>query len=97
MRSLSICALIPVLLFSPLHLARAEKHSVVQIYTAPEVNLEEIDRSILDQLGQGARVNFADQALNNRIVIESLNNAADRGAHIPDISRPPRRRTTGAR
>ena len=82
MRSLPICALIPVLLFSPLHLARAEKNSVVQIYTAPEVNLEEIDRSILDQLGQGARVNFADQALNDRIVIESLNNAAERGAHI---------------
>ena len=82
MRSLQICALIPVLLFSPLHFARAEKNSVVQIYTAPEVNLEEIDRSILDQLGQGARVNFADQALNDRIVIESLNNAAERGAHI---------------
>lgn len=54
----------------------------MQIYTAPEVNLKEIDRSILDQLGQGARVNFADQALSDRIVIESLSNAADRGAHI---------------
>ena len=48
MRSLLIYALIPVLLFSVLHLARAENNSVVQIYTAPEVNLEEIDRSILD-------------------------------------------------
>ena len=82
MRSLQICSLIPVLLFSPSHLARAEKNSAVQIYTAPEMNLEEIDRSILDQLGQGARVNFADQAFNDRIVIESLSNAAERGAHI---------------
>jgi phosphatidylserine/phosphatidylglycerophosphate/cardiolipin synthase-like enzyme len=82
MRSLPIYALIPVFLFSPLHLACAEKNSVVQIYTAPEMNLEEIDRSVLDQLGQGARVNFADQALSDRIVIESLSNAADRGAHI---------------
>ena len=69
MRSLPIYALIPVFLFSPLHLACAEKNSVVQIYTAPEMNLEEIDRSVLDQLGQGARVNFADQALSDRIVI----------------------------
>ena len=82
MRSPLIYALVPVLLFSPLHLSRAEKNSVVQIYTAPEMNLEEIDRYVLDQLGQGARVNFADQALSDRIVIESLSNAADRGAHI---------------
>lgn len=82
MRRLLISTLIPVLLFSPMHLARAEKNSVVQIYTAPEMNLEEVDRSILDQLGQGARVNITDQALNDRIVIESLSNAADRGAHI---------------
>jgi hypothetical protein len=34
-----------------LHLARGEKKSVVQIYTVPEVNLKEIDQSILDQLG----------------------------------------------
>jgi phosphatidylserine/phosphatidylglycerophosphate/cardiolipin synthase-like enzyme len=69
----------------PLHfarVARAEKNSVVQIYTAPEMNLEEVDRSILDQLGQGARVNIADQALSDHIVIECLSNAADRGAHI---------------
>jgi len=82
MRNLVICTLIAVLLSSPLHLARAEKNSVAQIYTAPEMNLEEIDRSILDQLGQGAHVNFADQALSERIVIESLSNAAERGAHI---------------
>lgn len=82
MRILPICALIPVLLFPPLHFARAEKNSVVQVYTAPEMNLGEIDRSILDQVGQGARVNLADQALSDRIVIESLSNAADRGAHI---------------
>jgi phosphatidylserine/phosphatidylglycerophosphate/cardiolipin synthase-like enzyme len=82
MRSLLVCALVPVFIVSPLHVACAEKNSVVQIYTAPEMNLEEIDRSILDQLGQGARVNFADQALSDPIVIESLSNAADRGAHI---------------
>jgi phosphatidylserine/phosphatidylglycerophosphate/cardiolipin synthase-like enzyme len=82
MRSLLICAVIPVLLFSPLHLARAEKNSMVRIFTTPEVNLEEIDQSILDQLGQGARVNFADQALSDRVIIESLSNAADRGVHI---------------
>nr|WP_281806603.1 phospholipase D-like domain-containing protein [Methylocystis echinoides] len=29
-----------------------------------------------------ARVNFADQALNDRIVIESLSNAVERSAHI---------------
>ncbi|ARN83926.1 hypothetical protein [Methylocystis bryophila] len=82
MRSLLLSALIPVLLFSPSPVARAEKTSVVQIYTAPEMNLEEVDRSILDQLGQGERVNIADQALSDRILIEPLSNAADRGAHI---------------
>ena len=82
MRSLLVCALIPIVLVSSGHFARAEKNSVVQVYTAPEMNLEEIDRSILDQLGQGARVNFADQPINDRIIIESLTNAANRGAHI---------------
>jgi phosphatidylserine/phosphatidylglycerophosphate/cardiolipin synthase-like enzyme len=75
-------ALIMALILLSAPLAHSEKNSVVQIYTAPEMNLEEIDRSILDQLGQGARVNFADQALSEHIVIESLSNAADRGARI---------------
>ena len=75
MRSLLICALTPVLLASPLLLARAEKNSVVQICTAPEMNLEEVDRSILDQLGQGAHVNFA---IKRSVTASSSNGSATR-------------------
>lgn len=62
--------------------AAAEKASTVQIYNAPEMNLAEVDRSILDQVGVGGRINFAAYALSDYSIINSLRNAAEKGAHV---------------
>jgi hypothetical protein len=36
-----------------------ERQSSVTVYTSPEINLGEIDREIIDQVGAGGFINFA--------------------------------------
>ena len=62
--------------------AGAEKSALVQLYNAPEMNLEEIDRSILDQVGAGGRINFAAYVLSDYTIMDSLRGGAERGAVV---------------
>ncbi|MDE2579119.1 MAG: phosphatidylserine synthase [Hyphomicrobiales bacterium] len=71
-----------LLLILPTHNATAEKTVTVQIYNSPEMNLGEVDRSILDQVGQGGRINFAAYVLSDYSIMDSLRNAAEKGARV---------------
>jgi phosphatidylserine/phosphatidylglycerophosphate/cardiolipin synthase-like enzyme len=74
--------LLSVLLLYSQSPAAAQKTATVQIYSSPEMNLGEVDRSILDQVGQAARVNFAAYVLSDYSIMDSLRSAAERGAHV---------------
>jgi phosphatidylserine/phosphatidylglycerophosphate/cardiolipin synthase-like enzyme len=78
-KSLALLALLAVLAIGP---ARAEeRQSAVTIYTSPEINLGEIDREIIDQVGAGGYINLAAYVLSDYSV-NALRLAAVRGAHI---------------
>ena len=59
-----------------------ERQSSVTVYTSPEINLGEIDREIIDQVGAGGYINFAAFALSDYAIIDALRSAALRGARI---------------
>jgi phosphatidylserine/phosphatidylglycerophosphate/cardiolipin synthase-like enzyme len=62
--------------------AQAEQRpSLVTIYTSPEMNLGEIDREIIDQVGAGGAINFA-AYMSDSAIMNALRSAALRGAHI---------------
>src|SRR5208337_2166566 len=73
MKGALILAVLLVILLGPAGESRAERTALVQMYNSPEMNLEEIDRSILDQVGAGGRINFAAYLLRG---------AAERGAVV---------------
>jgi phosphatidylserine/phosphatidylglycerophosphate/cardiolipin synthase-like enzyme len=54
----------------------------VTIYHSPEMNLEEVDRQLLDQVGNGSTINFAAFILSDYKIMDSIRGAADRGAKI---------------
>lgn len=54
----------------------------VNFYSAPEMNLGEVDRQILDQVGQGGAINMAAFILSDYSVMDALRGAAERGAVI---------------
>jgi phosphatidylserine/phosphatidylglycerophosphate/cardiolipin synthase-like enzyme len=56
--------------------------SSVTVYTSPEINLGEIDREIIDQVGAGGYINFAAFVLSDYAIIDALRSAALRGARI---------------
>lgn len=61
--------------------AQAEQRpSLVTIYTSPEMNLGEIDREIIDQVGAGGAINFAAPVA--FATMNALRSAALRGARI---------------
>jgi hypothetical protein len=62
--------------------AQAEQRASVTIYTSPEMNLGEIDREIIDQVGAGGAINFAVCILSDYGIMNALRSAALRGAHI---------------
>ena len=65
------------------HNARAEqRQTTVTIYTSPEMNLGEIDREIIDQVGAGGSINFAAYILSDYSIMNALRSAALRGAHV---------------
>jgi phosphatidylserine/phosphatidylglycerophosphate/cardiolipin synthase-like enzyme len=59
-----------------------QRSSTVTVYTSPEINLGEIDREIIDQVGAGGSINFAAFVLSDYSIINALRAAAARGAHI---------------
>ena len=59
-----------------------ERQSSVTVYTSPEINLGEIDREIIDQVGAGGYINFAAFVLSDNAIIDALRSAALRGARI---------------
>ena len=59
-----------------------ERQSSVTVYTSPEINLGEIDREIIDQVGAGGYINFAAFVLSDSAIIDALRSAALRGARI---------------
>ncbi len=62
--------------------ANSEATRSVTIYHSPEMNLEEVDRQLLDQVGNGSTMNFAAFILSDYRIMDSLRGAADRGARI---------------
>src|SRR6516164_1106371 len=63
--------------------AQAEQRQTsVAIYTSPEMNLGEIDREIIDQVGSAGSINFAAFILSDYSIMNALRSAAQRGAHI---------------
>ena len=62
--------------------ANSEATRSVTIYHSPEMNLEEVDRQLLDQVGNGSTINFAAFILSDYRIMDSLRGAADRGAKI---------------
>ena len=62
--------------------ANSEATRSVTIYHSPEMNLEEVDRQLLDQVGNGSTINFAAFILSDYKIMDSLRGAADRGARI---------------
>lgn len=71
-----------LLVASNSHAASAQRQTTVTVYSSPEMNLGEVERTILDQVGAGAYVNFAAFVLSDNSVIDSLRAAAERGAKI---------------
>jgi phosphatidylserine/phosphatidylglycerophosphate/cardiolipin synthase-like enzyme len=59
-----------------------QRQTSVAIYTSPEMNLGEIDREIIDQVGAGGSINFAAFILSDHSIMNALRSAALRGAHI---------------
>jgi phosphatidylserine/phosphatidylglycerophosphate/cardiolipin synthase-like enzyme len=59
-----------------------QKTSSVAFYSAPEMNLVEIDKRIFDQLSAGSTVNLAAFVLSDYEIIDSLKFAAIRGAKL---------------
>lgn len=59
-----------------------ERQSSVTVYTSPEINLGEIDREIIDQVGAGGSINFAAYILSDYSIMNALRSAALRGAHV---------------
>lgn len=59
-----------------------QRTSSVAFYSAPEMNLVEIDKRILDQISAGSTVNLAAFVLSDYEIIDSLTFAAFRGAKI---------------
>jgi phosphatidylserine/phosphatidylglycerophosphate/cardiolipin synthase-like enzyme len=62
--------------------ANNEATRSVTIYHSPEMNLEEVDRQLLDQVGNGSTITFAAFILSDYKIMDSLRGAADRGARI---------------
>jgi len=62
--------------------ANSEATRSVTIYHSPEMNLQEVDRQLLDQVGNGSTINFAAFILSDYKIMDSLRGAADRGAKI---------------
>jgi phosphatidylserine/phosphatidylglycerophosphate/cardiolipin synthase-like enzyme len=81
MKSL-IAAIVMSLLLHSQAPAFAQRATAVQMYTAPEMNLAEVDQSILDQVGVGGRINFAAYVLSDYSIIDSLRGAAEKGARV---------------
>jgi phosphatidylserine/phosphatidylglycerophosphate/cardiolipin synthase-like enzyme len=69
----------PTIAFSDTDSSR--RQAAVTFYSAPEMNLGEVDRHILDQVGQGGSIHMARFILSDSIM-ESLRNAAGRGAKV---------------
>ena len=82
MKGALFLAVLLVILLGPAGQSRAERTALVQMYNSPEMNLEEIDRSILDQVGAGGRINFAFYVLSDYTIMDSLRGAAERGAVV---------------
>jgi phosphatidylserine/phosphatidylglycerophosphate/cardiolipin synthase-like enzyme len=59
-----------------------QRAASVAFYSAPEMNLVEIDKRIFDQLSAGSTVNLAAFVLSDYEIIDSLKFAASRGAKI---------------
>jgi phosphatidylserine/phosphatidylglycerophosphate/cardiolipin synthase-like enzyme len=59
-----------------------QRQPLVTIYTSPEINLGEIDREIIDQVGAGGSINFAAYILSDYSIMSALRLAALRGARI---------------
>ena len=59
-----------------------QRQTSVAIYTSPEINLAEIDREIIDQVGSRGSINFAAFILSDYSIMNALRSAALRGAHI---------------
>ena len=49
-----------------------ERQSSVTVYTSPEINLGEIDREIIDQVGAGGYINFTAFDLSDHAIIDAL-------------------------
>jgi phosphatidylserine/phosphatidylglycerophosphate/cardiolipin synthase-like enzyme len=65
------------------HPVQAEpRQASVAIYTSPEMNLGEVDREIIDQVGSRGSINFAAFILSDYSIMNALRSAALRGAHI---------------
>jgi len=65
------------------HPVHAEpRQSSIAIYTSPEMNLGEVDREVIDQVGAGGSINFAAFILSDYSIMNALRSAAQRGAHI---------------
>ena len=70
--------------------ANSEATRSVTIYHSPEIDLEEVDRQLLDQVGNGSTINFAAFILSDYKIMDSLRGAADRGAQDSHLSRSKR-------
>ena len=69
------------------HGAQAEQRQTsVTIYTSPEMNLGEIDREIIDQVGAGGSINFAAFILSDDQIMNALRSAALRALTYGSIS-----------
>jgi hypothetical protein len=66
----------------PTFAANSEATRSVTIYHSPEMNLEEVDRQLLDQVGNGSTINFAALISSDYRIMDSIRGAADRGAKI---------------
>jgi len=81
MRNLLVISIMAVLLAAIVNPGRTEeRQSSVTVYTSPEINLGEINREIIDQVGAGGHINFAAFVLSDYAIIDALRSAALRGA-----------------
>ena len=85
-KALFIMGLTIALGIPPALAANSEATRSVTIYHSPEMNLEEVDRQLLDQVGNGSTINFAAFILSDHRIMDSLRGAADRGARFAFIS-----------
>jgi hypothetical protein len=61
--------------------------SSVTIYTSPEINLGEIDREIIDQVGAGGYINFAAFILSDHAIMKRPSVCSASGRSYPALSR----------